>query len=392
MSCDAFIFYVSDEEDDGESHGMPMSCDTFIFDVSDDDDTSPITLCTASTVGKNKKSSRRTSVAPKAQNRRMDAFVKHPPAVKREREECDDGRPTVVEIFAGAGGMSLGLEQAGFRHVALVERNLECVNTLRANDFRHVICSDASFEDYSGFAGADLVAGGPPCQPFSVAGVDKGADDDRDGWPTAIRAVREIKPRAFLFENVAGMMRDKFQAYRDNILKQFHDLGYSVHIHVIDAADYGIAQHRRRLFMVGFEGVRWFRKPPPIEGEVTLRQALQALGPPNGLNDHVLHKASPRAYGSHCGSSLDKPSKTLLAGSGGPGGGSNMFKKEDGTYRYYTLREMARLQSFPDSYKVHKTWSRGMHQMGNACPPKLARLFAEEILCVLGVRKRSVTA
>eukprot|EP00966_Prymnesium_polylepis_P277560 6413028-Prymnesium_polylepis.1 len=135
----------------------------------------------------------------------------------------------------------------------------------------------------------------------------------------------------------------------------------------------GIPQHRKRLMMVGFRGVHWFPKPTPIEGETTLRQVLQDLGPPNGLNGHVLHKTAPRVYGAHNESRLDKPSRTLVAGSGGAPGGTNMFMQEDGTYRYYTLREMARLQSFPDSYVLHKTWGRGIHQLGNACPPKLAR-------------------
>eukprot|EP00966_Prymnesium_polylepis_P324878 7380872-Prymnesium_polylepis.1 len=140
--------------------------------------------------------------------------------------------------------------------------------------------------------------------------------------------------------------------------------------------------------MVGFRGVHWFDRPTSTESETTLRHVLQSLGPPNGRNGHVLHSTAPRAYGAHSGSLLDKPSRTLVAGSGGPPGGANMFMQEDGTYRYYTLREMARLQSFTDSYIMHKTWSRGMHQMGNACPPKLARLFAEAILCVLNSADR----
>lgn len=317
---------------------------------------------------------------PGCKQARIDAFVSRESKLPRMES---DGRLTVVELFAGAGGMALGLEQAGFRHIALVERDAECVATLRANGFRSVLCCDAAIEDYSRFQGADLVAGGPPCQPFSIEGKSEGRHDARDGWSAAIRAVREVKPRAFVFENVMGMMRDQFEEYRNCILRDFYDMGYCVHMHVVDAAHYGVAQHRKRLFMTGFRGVHWFAKPTPEENQVTVQQALQTLGPPNGVNGHELHGALARPYGTKTGSSLDKPSRTLVAGSGHPGGGTNMLRQSDGFHRYYTLREMARLQSFPDTFKVHKTWSRAMHQMGNACPPKLARVFGQSIHAVL---------
>eukprot|EP00966_Prymnesium_polylepis_P123970 2866847-Prymnesium_polylepis.1 len=113
-----------------------------------------------------------------------------------------------------------------FRRTALIERNAECVATLRTNGFRCVRCCDAFLEDFSRFPGAELVAGGPPCQPFSVEGKGRGADDERDGWHAAIRAVREIKPRAFVFENVMGMMRAQFEHFWNCILKQFYEMGY----------------------------------------------------------------------------------------------------------------------------------------------------------------------
>lgn len=293
-------------------------------------------------------------------------------------------KPTVVELFAGVGGMALGLEAAGFEHVALIEFNHECVRMLRLNGFsKRVHYKNAQLVDYTRWQGADLVAGGPPCQPFSVCGVSSGADDWRDGWPAATRAVAEIRPRAFVFENVAGMLRDKFAPYLESVLKKFWDLGYSVHVHAVDAADYGVPQYRRRILMVGFRGVRWFPKPPTVARHVTVGEALKSLGLPNGKNGHALHKTAPRRYKGHTGSKLNKPAKALIAGAHGPSGGSTMLQLEDGTHRYLTLREQARLQGFPDDYQLHKVWSTGCKQMGNACPVQLARAFGSAILSAL---------
>jgi len=310
----------------------------------------------------------------------MDRFV-----VRGKRVRVDDGRPTAVELFAGAGGMAIGLERVGLRHVALVEWDKHCVSSLRRNGFTHVIHSDAKRVDYTQFHGADVVAGGPPCQPFSVGGVDGGSKDPRDGWPTAIRAVREIEPRAFLFENVAGLMRDKFKAYLDSILARFYALGYSVHVHSVDAADYGVPQHRKRVLLVGIRGVAWFQRPPRVEQHVTLRHAMRGLGPPNGRNGHVPHDVAPRIYPGHTGSKLDAPSKTLVAGLHGQCGGSGMVELDDDTLRYLTPREQARVQSFPDTYALPATWSHVCKQMGNACPPLLVEQFARELLRLIAL-------
>ena len=287
----------------------------------------------------------------------------------------------------GAGGMAIGLEQAGFEHVALVERDREAVKTLRRNGFKGVQYRDARHVDYTRWQGVDLVAGGPPCQPFSLGGVDGGEADPRDGWPIAARAVAEIRPRAFLFENVSGMARDKFAPYFESVLKRFWVLGYCVHVNLVDAADYGVPQHRRRMLMVGFRGAHWFPRPPTVARHVTVGEAFADLGPPNGKNEHVLHKVASRKYAGHTGSTLDKPAKTLTAGCNGPSGGSNMVELADGTLRYFTLREQARLQSFPDTYKLHGTWSHGTKQMGNACPCRLAEVFGGAILRVLDARE-----
>jgi len=308
----------------------------------------------------------------------MDRFVTRLDSNKRPLWD-ESGRTTVVELFAGCGGMALALEQLGMRHLALVERDKNCVQTLRKNGFDQVVHSDANCVNYSVYKGADLVVGGPPCQPFSNGGQGGGREDERDGWPIAIRAVKEIQPRGFLFENVAGFCRDKFKDYVDGILAQLWELGYSVHLHSIDAADYGVPQYRRRVLMIGIKGVSWFQAPKPQEHEITVREALASLGPPNGLNGHDEHPVLPRSYPGHTGSVWDRPSKTVVAGANGQSGGSGMITLDDESLRYFTVRELARIQTFPDTFKLPKTWSHAVKQLGNACPPLLIKQFAKEL-------------
>jgi len=171
---------------------------------------------------------------------------------------------TSVELFAGAGGMALGLHRAGFRAVALVEQDADACATLRAvvEDGRlcgEVIEGDAATVDLSPFVGADLVAGGPPCQPFSAAGKGEGADDSRDGWPAFVRAVEIVRPRFILAENVRGFLFQKFDAYRLHIQRQLEALGYSLRVGLMNAADFGVPQTRQRVFIVGARD----GEPPP---------------------------------------------------------------------------------------------------------------------------------
>jgi DNA (cytosine-5)-methyltransferase 1 len=379
-----------------------------------------------------------------------------------------------VELFSGCGGLALGLARAGFHHELLIEWNEDAVATVLHNKskrVRHIrdwpiSRADVRSIQWSKFGGRlDLVAGGPPCQPFSIAGKHRGEDDARDMWPEAIRAVRESLPRAFLFENVRGIARPAFASYlswirahlsRPQLTRQpdetvdehFYRISksrvpaiYDVEVYQVNAADFGAPQKRHRIIVVGIRRDQGFRfKPlsathsrerllwdqwvsgdywkrhelvaptdepsdrvdraivaslrssmfPPTEKPwVTVRDALVGLGEPNGKRNHVF-QAGARIYAGHTGSPLDQPAKALKAGDHGVPGGENMMVRDDGTVRYFTLRESARLQGLPDSYAFPGSWSESMRQLGNAVPSQLAESvgcwLAGELSCAPRVR------
>lgn len=383
-----------------------------------------------------------------------------------------------VELFAGAGGLAIGMANAGFQHAAVVEWDHDACETFRENQRHHahavegwpVYEIDARSFDF-GSIGQDVavVSGGPPCQPFSMGGKHQGQRDDRNMFPEAVRAVRELMPKAFIFENVKGFARKSFASYFSYIhlqlqypelsrrrgenwmkhrarLEQHHSSNkgaatYNVLIDVLNASDYGVPQKRQRVFLVGFRsdiGARWSFPEPThsedallfskwIDGDYwdehgvsrrqrpvvpsryakriellrysprllmldrwqTTRDALRNLPDPESDEDHGIpnHVFTPgaRTYVGHTGSILDEPSKTLKAGYHGVPGGENMFVKDDGTVRYFTVREAARLQTFPDEYEFRGSWSQTMRQLGNAVPVRLAEVVARSVAASLGV-------
>ena len=279
-------------------------------------------------------------------------------------------------------------------------------------------------------------------------------------WPEAVRAVREIEPRAFIFENVKGLTRSSFEQYFNYILLQLtypeiarHDdedwavhfahlqrhhtsaphegLIYNVLPKVLNAANYGVPQRRERVVFVGFrsdidakwnfpkethslEALLWsqcqsdrywdrhrvapidrqldgrlhlrganLRGKPQEKPWLTVRDALLGLPDPRlgftgDFRNHKFQRGA-RSYQGHTGSPLDEPAKTLKAGVHGVPGGENMLTYPDGTVRYFTVRESARLQTFPDDYELHGSWSEAMRQLGNAVPVELARIVANEV-------------
>ena len=375
-----------------------------------------------------------------------------------------------LELFSGAGGMALGLEKAGYTCAGLLEFEPNACNTLRANFSSPVYEGDARKFDFSRVTSPiEVVAGGPPCQPFSLGGKAKGNQDERDMFPHAIRAINELRPKVFIFENVKGLLRQSFASYLEYILLRltfpsvqknkgeewFRHLSrlekmkssgsvkeeYRVVFRLLNAADYGVPQKRERVFIVGIREdttIEWsFPDPthsndalayqkyvtkqywdeqrvspsgeelqaildnnigrklhakygsfaPELQPWRTVRQALEGL--PNPMDDvrsqvtgHSF-KCGAKSYPGHTGSPYDEPSKALKAGVHGVPGGENTLRFSDGTVRYFTVREAARIQTFPDEFSFSGAWSQNMRQLGNAVPVELAKVVSSSILPVI---------
>lgn len=385
-----------------------------------------------------------------------------------------------IELFTGAGGLALGTHRAGFHHLAVVELNHDACETLRLNQQRReemgidwpIEETDATTFDYSMYPrGIDLLAGGAPCQPFSICGKHAGEADKRNMFPQVFRAVKELHPRAFLLENVRGLTRPNFRPYFDYIIEQLSfphvertpdegweehkarlatyraagdyvdgppwyqapDCRYNVKYRVYNVADFGVPQQRYRVFIVGFRhdlGTHWtfpepthsedallfaqyvdgsyweehgLRRPsvpPHLVSRVrqlaarprpffetrwrTVRDAIGDLPEPVNFDpnppiDNHVGIPDARPYPGHTGSPWDWPAKTIKAGDHGNPGGENMLRQDDGSVRYFTVRELARLQTFPDEWHFAGAWSESRRQLGNAVPVAMAEMLARLI-------------
>ena len=301
---------------------------------------------------------------------------------------------TCVEICAGAGGQALGLAMAGFVHVALVEYEQEYCNVLKANRPEwNVICADVHKFDGHPYEGVDLLAGGVPCPPFSVAGKQLGKDDERDLFPEAIRLIREIRPRAVMLENVRGFLDSGFEEYRDHIFTEIKKLGYVTHIKLLNASDYGVPQLRPRVVIVGIRkdqaGAFEYPQEHPRESP-TVGETLCDLMSQNGWKG-----AKKWAEGA------DRIAPTLVGGSkkhGGPDLGPTRAKNAwaelgvdgkgianeapeqdfDGMPRL-TSRMMARIQGFPDTWTFGSKKTIACRMIGNAFPPPVEQAVGIEI-------------
>ncbi len=383
-----------------------------------------------------------------------------------------------IELFAGAGGLAMGVSLAGFQSRSVVEWDKWACDTVRQNQLRGyplvsgwpIVEGDVrhwtqNFQEPGLEGNLDLIAGGPPCQPFSMGGKHKAHQDTRDMFPATVDAIRKFKPRAFIVENVKGLTRASFHNYYQYILLQLEfpeinrrsdeswvdhhqklqqcktskrrvstGLTYNVLPTLVNAANYGVPQKRERVFIVGFRSdlpVRWSfptethsldamlhdqwvtgeywerhkvakRRRPEMPGThanvvarlrglgllptraplQTVRDALSGLSDPEKSEGDALNhrfQGGARTYPGHTGSPLDQPAKTLKAGGHGVPGGENMMVRADGSVRYFTVRESARLQTFPDGYALHGSWSEAMRQLGNAVPVALGRIVAASV-------------
>lgn len=380
-------------------------------------------------------------------------------------ERSDKGHYIDIALFGGAGGLTLGLSAAGFSSNHIFEINSSCCATLRHNartTQRYINAEihqeDVSLVDWSRFASpVRLLSGGPPCQPFSTGGKHLSYRDHRDQFPAALRAVHDLRPTVVLLENVPGMLRQSCQDYLSYVILRLenpsytiadgerwsehnerlielattgdHENEYTVSCWVLNAADFGGAQARSRLFILATRadlravdeptpthsraglieyqecGDYWRDRQLPIrqrivwprrvrgaeDGEerepwVTIRDALRGLPPAprvDGAGDNHWRIEGARLYRGHTGSELDWPGKTIKAGVHGVGGGENVLLLDDGKFRYLTLREMARIQGFPDDYFFVGSRSSVIRQIGNAVPLRLSQVIGEQIVSAL---------
>jgi DNA (cytosine-5)-methyltransferase 1 len=389
-------------------------------------------------------------------------------------------RFNTLELFSGAGGLALGLERAGFSHLGLVEWDHHSCETLRENSRHGVLRSpetrihevDVRRFDFRPFAGTiDLLAGGVPCQPFSLAGKHAGHRDGRNLFPEMLRAVREVRPKVILVENVKGLVRPSFLPFFQYVLLQLgyptllrakgetwsqhkkrlleslnlsvangvvpRDLVYNVRSRVVECANFGVPQRRQRVFILGFRAdlgvqprwpdelwpsdlhsedsllyaqwvdgsywtehglpqaivpdnlthrIRLLRRMPNVGRRWrTVRDALRGLPAPVDGRPHPVvqnHTGIPgvRFYPGHTGSVLDQPSKTLKAGVHGVPGGENAIVLDNGIPRYMTVREAARIQTFPDEHVFSGPRSEAMRQIGNAVPVRVAEIMGRAIV------------
>jgi len=307
------------------------------------------------------------------------------------------GELTCLEICAGAGGQSLGLEQAGFSHEAAVELDPDACETLRLNRGSEwkIVEGDVHNLDGHAYAGIDLFSGGVPCPPFSIAGKRLGRDDDRDLFPQALRLVRETGPRAVLLENVPGLAASRFSGYRAQVLQQLHDLGYQTWWDLVQASDHGVPQLRPRFVLVAIKEqwaghFRWPEpspQPPPTVGD-TLHDLISATGWPGADGWRLKAQAiAPTIVGGskkHGGPDLGPTrareawKKLGVDGIGianeppGPAFPADQMPK-------LTTRMVARIQGFPDSWAFYGRKTAAYRQVGNAFPPPVAKALGEAI-------------
>lgn len=307
-----------------------------------------------------------------------------------------------IEFCAGAGGQALGLERAGFAHSALVEIEPDFAKTLRLNrPHWDVFAADMNQFDGRPYKGVDLLAGGLPCPPFSVAGKQLGDKDERNLFPAALRLIDEIQPKAVMIENVRGFLSAVFEDYRNHLKVQLKKLGYHVEWRLLNASDFGVPQLRPRVVIVALRSdlVDAFDWPdvhphnPPTVGE-TLKDLMAANG---------------WIGAERWAQNANEIAPTIVGGSkkhGGPDLGPTRARKAWATLGVegrslaetapdpefvgmprLTTRMVARLQGFPDDWQFFGRKTTAYRQVGNAFPPPVATAVAKNLRIALSVQK-----
>lgn len=314
--------------------------------------------------------------------------------MQKPRKRKPAGKLTSLELCAGGGGAALGLEAAGFNPSALIELDPHACATLRRNrPYWNVIQADIRRFEAEYWRGVDLVSGGLPCPPFSIAGKQLGPDDERDLFPAMLKIVKAAQPRAILIENVRGILTDRFSGYRERIGSSLNKLGFDPYWAAFNAVDFGVPQNRFRVFLVALR--RGETKPLkwPFEfssKQVSVADAIGDLMQEGGWAGVEAWKLLANA-----------PAPTIVGGShkhGGPDLGPTRARKEwavlgvdglgladappaadfEGMPRL-TVRMVARLQSFPDDWQFIGGKTHSYRQVGNALPVGLAANVAKAV-------------
>ncbi|MEN3930558.1 DNA cytosine methyltransferase [Microvirga sp. W0021] len=309
---------------------------------------------------------------------------------------------TSIELCAGAGGQALGLEKAGFAHNAIVEIDPHCCETLRLNrPFWNVQETDLGLFEGTKYQGIDLLAGGLPCPPFSVAGKQLGKKDERNLFPDAIRLVDEIRPKAIMIENVRGFLDAVFEDYRTHIKKQLKKLGYETHWRLLNASDFGVPQLRPRVVIIAlrndikehFEWPALHPLDPPTVGEVLLdlmseKGWIGAKKWAQEANDiaPTLVGGSKKHGGPDLGPTRAKKAWASL-GVNGKLIANEAPEKDFIGMPYLTVRMAARIQGFDDSWKFSGKKTAAYRQVGNAFPPPVAQAVGKQLKLALTTRK-----
>lgn len=307
-----------------------------------------------------------------------------------------------IEFCAGAGGQALGLEQAGFHHSALVEIEPDFAKTLRLNrPGWNVHAADMNEFDGRPYKGVDLLAGGLPCPPFSIAGKQLGELDERNLFPAALRLIDEIKPKAVMIENVRGFLSAVFEDYRFHLKEQLRKLGYHADWRLLNASDFGVPQLRPRVVIIAVrtdlvEAFDWPTVQP--HNPMTVGETLHDLMAANGWKG--ARRWADRA---------NDIAPTIVGGSkkhGGPDLGPTRARKawaslgvegrtiaEEAPQPDFvgmpklTTRMVARIQGFPDNWQFYGRKTTAYRQVGNAFPPPVAKAVARNLAIALSVQK-----
>jgi len=334
----------------------------------------------------------------------VDGFIQSYRSQFLEQQYEQEGKLSALDICSGAGGEALGLEAAGYMHEAVIEIDTAACQTLRLNrPSWRVIEGDIREVNGLDFRGIDLLAGGVPCPPFTIAGKQLGADDERDLFPEALRLVEQAKPTAVMLENVPGLASEKFAVYRRDLIQYLNRSGYEVTWRVLNSSDYGVPQLRPRFILVAMRSPYYanFSWPLPYNTPTTVGQALRNLMASRGWQG-----------ADHWSGNANSIAPTLVGGSkkhGGPDLGPTRARKQwetlgvdgrgiadappgeefpaDGLPKL-TLRMTARIQAFPDSWTFAGGKTTAYRQIGNALPPPVSQAVGEAIRAALTGQKQ----